>query len=365
MKKIAIIHDFLNQYGGAEGTLKVLLEMYPQAEVYTLLHNPKTLGDHFQEVEIKSSFLSRLPFFLKNRPKYLLPLYPHAVENLDLNQYDLIIGSCNPWVKGLILKPEVPFICYMHAGEMRYAWDWYFEYLEENKLKGLKKLVVKKMLHKIRMWDRLAAERPTELVANSDISRKRTLKYYGRDSKVVYPPVEVKKFNIKREHQAYFLMVGRISPYKNFDKIVEVFKELPYQLKIIGGGEQLKYLEAIASPNVEVLGPKYGQELIDYYENCQAFIFASNDEFGITAVEAMACGKPVVALRQGGVKETVVEGETGEFFDDLDSMLIKQAINRVLINYELYDAFQISKHAEQFSKDSFKKNFAEIVQEYM
>ncbi|MFC1651813.1 glycosyltransferase [Patescibacteria group bacterium] len=360
MKKIAIVHDFLNQFGGAERVIKVLHEMFPDAPIYTLLYDEKEMAGEFKNAKIITSKLQKKPKFIRKRHKLLLPFFPVAIEQFDFSKYDIVISSSAAWSKGIITKPETKHICYCNA-PMRFAWDWTHEYLKEQKMGLLKKIIAYPLLNYLRVWDRLSAKRVDLWLANSKHTQKRLQKYYRVDSKIVYPPVNVKNFEVQKDNAGYFLVVSRLSPYKKTDLAVEAFNKLGMHLVIIGEGQQKKELEKIAEENVEFLGFKPDKVVREYFKNCRGFIFPGEEDFGITPVEAMACGKPVVAFRKGGCLETVIEGKTGEFFDQETPESLITAVRKMVKNEKQYDPDKIRRNAERFSKKKFQEEILKIV----
>jgi len=360
--KIAIVHDFLNQFGGAERVIKALHELFPDAPIYTLLYDEKGTAGEFKDAKIITSKLQKKPKFIRKRHKLLLPFFAVAIEQFDFSDYDIVISSSAAWSKGIITKPETKHICYCHA-PMRFVWDWSHKYLEEQKVGFLKKIFLYPLLNYLRTWDRISAKRVDLWLANSKHTAKRIKKYYRADSKVVYPPVEVDRFEIQKDNAGYFLLVSRLSPYKQVDLAVRAFNKLGMHLVVIGEGQQRKELEKMAKPNVEFLGFKPDEVVKEYYENCRGFIFPGEEDFGITPVEAMACGKPVVAFRKGGCLETIIEGKTGEFFDESTSKSLIAAVRRMIKSEKQYDSERIRRQAERFSKEKFKEEILKIVGE--
>lgn len=360
--KVAIVHDFLNQFGGAERVVKALHELFPNAPIYTLLYDEKGTAGMFSGAKIITSKLQKKPKFLRRGHKLLLPFYATAIEQFDLNGYDVVISSSGAWSKGIITKPETKHICYCHA-PMRFVWDWSHQYLEEQKVGFLKKIFLYPLLNYLRTWDRISAKRVDLWLANSKHTAKRIKKYYHAGSKVVYPPVEVERFEVQKDNAGYFLLVSRLSLYKQVDLAVRAFNKLGMHLVVIGEGQQRKELEKMAKPNVEFLGFKPDEVVKEYYENCRGFIFPGEEDFGITPLEAMACGKPVVAFRKGGCLETVMEGKTGEFFDEPTSKSLIAAVRRMIKSEKQYDSERIRRQAERFSKEKFKEEILRIVGE--
>ncbi len=319
---------------------------------------------HFPSKDVRASFLQKAPNFLKNRHKYLFPLMPTAVETFNLRDYDVVISSSSAYAKGVIVKPKTIHISYTHC-PMRYVWDWQHEYVQEQKLGGKAKLATRFFLNYLRMWDRASAERVDYFVANSTYTAGRIKKYYRRNSKVIYPPVKVNSFVSQKEHKGYFLTVGRLSAYKRIKLLVEVFNKLKLPLVIVGDGEQRSELEKMAEGNkaIKILGWLEDEKLRKLYQHARAFVCASEDDFNITAVEAMAAGKPVIALRKGGVEETVQAGITGEFFDAPQMEIVADGVRRFMENEKQYDFKKIRARAEEFSEERFRSKFEKFVEQ--
>lgn len=362
-KKVAIIHDFLVQRGGAERVLECICELFPKAPIYTILYDREKMGGMFSGKEIKTSFLQKLPKFIRKRYQWLLPFLPVIPETFDFREYDLIISSSGAWSKGIVTKLNAKHVAYVHS-PMRFAWDYNERYLKE---RGVKTSILKRLAFSyVRVWDYLAAQRPEFLIANSQYTKQRIKKYYRRDSELIYPPVSLE---LKEESVAsyelpvtdYFLVVSRLSGYKKIDVIVESFNKLGLPLIVIGEGEQRKRLEKIAAENVSILGWKDDDELAWYYKNARALVFAAEEDFGIVPVEAMRLGIPVIALRKGGLLETVEEGKTGEFFDAQVPEVLSDAIRRFIEKEKYYDKEYIIKKAERFSKEKFKNDLKEYL----
>ena len=369
MKKVALVHDFLTSYGGAESVLKELGDIYPNAPVYTMLQEKKVLDEFgekwFSGRELVPSFLQKFPKFFKKRKKILLPLMTVAPETYNLRDFDLVISSSGAFSKGIIVKPKTIHVCYMHS-PMRYVWDWYHDYLEENKLKGKMKLFTRFVLNYVRMWDRSSAQRPDFLIANSEYTAKRIKKYYRRDSEVIYPPVKIDDIKPQKENEGYFMVVARLSPYKRIDVIISAFQKLDLPLIIVGEGVQKKELEDQIkqgkNSKIKLVGWKKREDLVKLYQNARAFVFAAEEDFGIVAVEAMAAGKPVLALNQGGLKEIIKENISGLFFDEPIMELIADAVRRFVNRENDFDFNVIRSEAEKFSVERFRKEFQEYVE---
>lgn len=363
--KIALVHDFLDQYGGAERVLEVLGEMFPEAPIYTLLYDKDKMHGKFAEREVHTSFLQKFPQFLRKRKKWLLPFMPTAPETFNLREYDLIISSSGAWSKGIVTRLDTMHISYIHS-PMRFVWDSNEEYLMQKERNIKIGFLARLVLNYIRIWDKTAADRPDHLIANSVYTQKRIKKYYGRESQIIYPPVilsEGSTFGFPKVEPSgkYFLVVSRLSAYKKIDKIIEAFNKLELPLLIVGEGEEEKKLKEIARKNVSFLGFQKNEDLQKIYAGARAFIFGSEDDFGIAPVEAMAQGTPVLALRRGGTRETVVEGKTGEFFDSNESEIIADCVRRFMEKENNYDRETIKNRAREFSKEKFIREFREYL----
>ena len=362
--KIALVHDFLGKYGGAERTLKVLADMYPQAPIYTLLYDEKTCGEAFPKERVRASYVNKLPNFIKKRQKFLLSMLPKAIESFDLSEYDLVISSSGAFSHGALTSSNTKHICYCHS-PMRYSWDYTHQYLVEHDIKGFAAFLVNGILHKVREWDQAAADRPDFYIANSQHVRNRIRKYYRTDAPVLYPPVEVKRFKARKEHNDYYLIVSTLSTFKKVDLAVKLFNKIGKPLVIIGTGHHYDYLKSIAAPNVVLLGYKDDKTVNEYMENCRAFIFPGEEDFGIAPLEAMACGKPVLAFGKGGALETVLPGVTGEIFYDQTLASMEDGLGRLIINEPNYNAEKIRRHALEFSREKFEEKFKKMVKEFL
>jgi len=352
--KIALVHDYLIRFGGAERVFLNLYKIFPKAEIFTILYNKDKMGKYFLDTEIHTSFLQNFPFSLKKH-RLLAPLMPTAVESLDLRNFDLIISSSSSFAKGLIIRPNAIHICYCH-NPARFLWDYASQY--DGRPVFFKKL----LFHYLRIWDRSAANRVDYFIANSKTTARRIKKFYNRDSKVIYPAVnQVKTSQNIIPNKKYFLIVSQLTPYKRIDLAIDAFNKLELPLVIIGQGRDKKRLQKIAKDNVKFLGWRSDKIVRRYLQNCTAFIFPGEDDFGIAPVEAMLSGKPVLAYRKGGVTETVLEGITGEFFDDLATESLADGVRRLIMNIDNYSPLVIEKTAERFSQEKFEKAIKEFV----
>ncbi|MCW8354473.1 glycosyltransferase [Marinomonas pontica] len=296
--KVAIIHYWLVNLRGGEKVLEALCELYPEADIYTHVYAPENFKDSvISKHSIRQSFISKLPLAKRWYQNYL-PLMPLALEQFDLSDYDLVISSESGPAKGVIPAPGKPHICYCHS-PMRYAWDMYYDY--KKRYGWLKRLLMIPLLHYIRRWDQVSSMSVSHFVANSHFVAGRIKSFYHRESTVIHPPVDFTEFSLSNsESDDYYLMLGQLVPYKKADMAVRAFNSSGKKLKIIGQGEQLEELRQLANDNVEVLGRLPFGEIKDLLAHCKALIFPGVEDFGIVPLEAMACGRPVIAYRKGG-----------------------------------------------------------------
>ncbi len=356
--EVALAHDFLTRLGGAERVLKILTEIFPQARVYTLLCDEFKVGDVFPKEKIVTSSLQRLPAFMRRNHKYLLPLMPRSVEQWNFSKFDLVISSNSAFVHGILTPEKTRHICYFHS-PMRFAWDWTHEYIKEQRLDPLRRTAIAHLLKKMRMWDQTAADRPDAVIANSLNVQRRIKKYYRRDSAVIYPPVDISRFKISKTQEDYFLIISALTPYKRIDLAIELFNKIQRRLVIIGDGPQREYLQNLAGDTIDFLGYKDDSAAAEYLKNCRALIFPGEEDFGITPVEAMACGKPVLAYGEGGVKESVVAGVTGEFFAEPAVASMEDGLARLMKG--AYSPTACRRQAQKFSTEIFAERMKEIV----
>lgn len=360
--RVALVHDYLNQYGGGERVLEALSNLFPEAPIYTLFYDKKRTGFAFEGKDIRTSFLQKIPFI--SRAHHLFPiLMPLGIESFDLSSYDLVISSSASFAKGIITGPETLHICYCHT-PTRYLWQDSSSYVEDTRYPRILKFWIPLATAYLRVWDRQAAKRPDFLFANSQFVQRRIAKYYGRKSKVIHPPVNFNFFARSKggpgpPQDAYFLMVGRLVPYKRFDIAVRACTNLGVPLKIIGDGPERKYLERIAGPTIEFVGLVSERILPDYYRGAKALLFPQEEDFGITALEAMASGKPLIAYKGGGAVEIVEEGKTGIFFDKQTSESLAEAIG--LYSSYVFDAQYIREAARGYGRENFLCNIREAI----
>jgi glycosyltransferase involved in cell wall biosynthesis len=358
--KVAIVHDWLTNIGGAERVVESLLKAYPQADIFTSVYNESALPQF--KGRVKTSFLQHWP--LAKRKHQLFPvLRTLAFESFDFAGYDLVISSSSAEAKGIITPTETLHVSYIHT-PVRYYWSNYDQYLKDpgfGALNPVIRLITPYFVRKMRRWDYAAAQRPDVLVANSATVAKRIKKYYKRDSQVVFPPVDIKRFNTNDTKQGdYMLVLSRLVAYKRFDLAVEACSKLGLKLIVAGDGPELKRLRSLAGPSIEFVGKPTDKEVARLFEGCKGFMFPGEEDFGITPVEAMACGKPVIAYGKGGAAETVVNGTTGILFD-------KQTVGSVAIALEEFgqkqwDSTLIRRRAEEFNEERFIREIHEVVE---
>jgi len=362
--RVALVHDYLVQYGGAERVLDALTEIFPDAPIYTLLYDPQAMKDTFTNRTIHTSFLQNLPF-ARRRHRLFPPLMPLASETFDLSEYDVVISSSNSYAKGVITGPDTVHISYCHT-PMRYAWEDCHRYLNEFRYSPMIKPFIPYFMNYIRMWDKTSADRVDYYIANSRCVSSRIQKYYNRSSTVINPPVNTHfadhiSQTFSPPNSPYYIMLGRFLPYKHYDIVIEAFRTRSEHLKIIGSGPEESYLRQLAqdSPNIEFLGQQSDEYVWEYLRNAEGFIFPSEDDFGIVPVEAMATGTPVLAYRGGGALETVQEGRTGAFFDRQNADSVKSALQE-FVQYS-FNSETIKAHAQTFNKSRFQNEFLRFV----
>lgn len=356
--KIALVHDYLVQYGGAERVLEAFAELFPYAPIYTLLHDKDAMHGQFADKRIYTSFLQRLPFSRK-RHRFYPPLMPLAIEEFDFSKYDIVLSDSSSYAKGILTRPETLHICYMHT-PMRYAWDDCQKYTQDFGFPKMIKKLVPFFMSPIRLWDKASAERVDLFLANSQFVAKRIKKYYHKEARVIHPPVNVNRFSIAPKQGDYFLMVGRLIAYKRHDIAIEAFNRLGLPLKIIGRGPEGERLKKLAGPNIEFLGRVSEEELPKYYAECRGFIFPQEEDFGIVAIEAMASGRPLIAFRGGDIVEHLEEGKMGEFFDEQTPEAIVQAVKR--FDEKKYQPEYIRNKSLSFDKERFKATIKDYVE---
>lgn len=356
--KVAIVHDWLNQVGGAESVLEVLKELYPGAPVYTSIYWPQAMPDRYRQWDIRASWLNRLPL-IKAHHQPFLALYPLAFEGFDLREYDLVISNKSAFCHGVITPPETVHVCYCLT-PTRFLWD-YHNYARHERINPVAGALLSPVLPGLRQWDRAAADRVDHFLAISETIRQRIRKFYRRDSVVIHPPVDVGRFTVEDSHDDYFLIVSRLIPYKRIDVAVEAFNLLGLPLKIVGDGRDRPRLEDMAESNIEFLGRLPDHEAAKLLSRCRAFIFPGEEDFGIAPVEAQAAGRPLIAYAAGGALETVIEGVTGLFFGEQTAESLAEVV--AAFDERAFDSAAIRRHAEEFNRESFKSKLGAFVDE--
>jgi len=368
--KIAIVHDYLERWGGAEQVLKALLEIFPEANVFTLIYDKEKIKDFINVKNVNTSFANRMPKFIKKRKRYLLPLMPVFVENFNLRDYDVVISSSSAFAKGIIVRPKTLHICYCHS-PMRFVWDWRLEYRKEQKKGRIINAVIGMMANYLRLWDFSSAQRVDYFIANSQNVANRIEKYYRKESKVIYPfakklrDLPPSERGIEGVLKPYFLIISQLAPYKRIDLAVEAFNKLDLPLVVAGEGKEKKHLQKIAKSNIKFLGFVPEKQKWQLLENCEALIFPGEEDFGITMVEAMEAGKPILAFKKGGALEIIKEGETGEFFEYPCVECLTEGVKRLREKMKYFDQEKIRKEAQKFSKEKFKENFEKYFKEVL
>jgi glycosyltransferase involved in cell wall biosynthesis len=359
--KVAIVHYWFVGMRGGEKVIEALCRLYPDADIFTHVFVPEAVSPLIRERTIRTSFINSLPRARRMYQRYL-PLMPLALEQLDLRGYDLIISSESGPAKGIIPPPGSTHICYCHS-PMRYIWNMFHEYRERSGL--VTRTLMPVLAHYIRNWDAISSNRVDHYVANSRTVAARIGRYYRREADVIYPPVDVDAFEIRPPSELgdFFLMAGELVGYKRPDLAVEAFNRSGQKLVVIGGGEMLDRLKAMAGPNVTVLGAQPFSVLKDHYARCRALVFPGEEDFGMVPVECMASGRPVIAYRKGGATETVVDGRTGLFFDTQSV----EAITGALARFEATTFYphEIAAHARLFSAEVFARQFSAYVARVM
>lgn len=354
--KIAIVHDWLTNMGGAEQVVINFKEVYKEAPIYTTFYNPNKLDDKLKNIEVKTSHLQKKKM-VENHKKYF-PLMPKAFEKFDLNEYDVVLSSSSSCAKGVLTKPGSIHICYCHT-PMRYAWEKRDEYTLG--MGKLKKKLVEILCHYMRIWDVASSNRVDYFIANSTEVQKRIKKHYKRDSVVINPPVRCNMFNISETDGDYYLVLSRLVGYKRFDLAVQACSELGKKLVVIGEGPEKEKLEKLANENITFLGRQPDDVVKKYMSECKALLFPGEEDFGIVPVEAQSCGRPVIAYGKGGVLDSVIDGKTGIFFKEQTVESLKEAINK--FETMKFDKEEIREHALEFDESVFQEKIRKFVEE--
>ena len=363
--KIAIVHEWLVDYSGSEKVLEQLIEVFPKASVFALVDflNEEQRQQITKGKKVTTSFIQRLPL-AKRKFRNYLPLMPLAIEQLDVSEYDIVISSSHAVSKGVITHVNQVHISYVHS-PVRYAWDLYHQYLHESNLKrGTKGFLAKLILHYIRLWDVSTSNRVDFYISNSNYIGKRIKRTYNKVSETIYPPVDISSFDLCTEKEDFYLTASRLVPYKKVDLIVEAFNQLPdKKLIVIGEGPDYSKIAHKAKGNVILLGYQEFHVLREHMQKAKAFVFAADEDFGITPVEAQACGTPVIAYGKGGALETVIENKTGVFFREQTVQSLHEAVLLFERTADLFVPGAIREHAEKFDKLNFRNKILNFVEE--
>ncbi|MBT3817400.1 MAG: glycosyltransferase [Candidatus Magasanikbacteria bacterium] len=354
--KIALVHDYLAQDGGAERVLKAFHEIWPDAPIFVLFHKKGSVAglDH---AEVRQSFMARVPG-VKRYFRWLLPLMPTATERQNLDEFDVVLSSTSAFAKGVLTRPDAVHISYCHT-PTRYLWSDTHKYISSNTHNFFVRAVLRRIIHKMRLWDKMSVDRVDYFIANSNTVRQRIEKYYRRDSDVLYPPADVHLGTVSKDVGDYFISGGRLVAYKRFDLLISVFNRLGWPLYIFGNGPEKENLQRMAKSNIHFLGRVSDEEKASLLSKARGFLHPQLEDSGITPVEAMASGCPVIAYGFGGVTETVISGETGLFFYEqtwealLDTLLTFDACT--------WDRDAICAHAQKFGVDVFKQKIKKYV----
>jgi len=355
--RVALVHDYLNQYGGAERVLEAMHDLFPDAPIFTSIFDPEVMPPSYRRMNIRTSFMQRLPGVMSRHQSYL-PFYPLVFENFDLSGFDVVISNSSAWAKSVITDPETVHICYCLT-PMRWAWR-YHDYVNRERLGPLARIALPPVMNYLRMWDVAAANRVDSFVAISRAVADRIKKFYRRDASIIYPPVDTEAFRPVGTVDDFFLVASRLIPYKRVDLVVDAFNRLGLPLKIVGDGRDRADLQASARDNIEFLGRVSDADLSDLYGRCRAFIFPGEEDFGIAPVEAQACGRPVIAFAAGGALDTVMDGTTGRYFFEQTSDALMDAVRR--FEMQSWDSSLIRCNAERFSLNTFRSEFTTLVE---
>lgn len=357
--KVAIVHDWLNtKRGGGENVLLELAALYPEAPIYTLLFNEANYHDVLDPKRVRASWLQKLPGWLRNRSRYLLPLIPIAIESFDFSEYDVVISSSSAFAKGVITRPETVHICYCHT-PMRFVWDYWPRYVDEQHVGPLRRTAIHRLTSRLRLWDYYSSARVDVWLANSRTTAKRIQKYYKQPSEIIYPGVVTADFEASDTKGDYYVTLGSLTPYKKFDMAIQAANKLGRNLTVIGDGADRGRLEALAGSTVTFSGRVSDDERKRLLAGAKAMIFASEEDFGIAPVEAMASGTPVIAYNRGGLTETVIDGVTGAFFNKPTVDSLAAAMTKA--DDMTYTAASLRKHAEQFDVAVFRTQIKKAV----
>jgi glycosyltransferase involved in cell wall biosynthesis len=356
--KVALVHDWLVSCGGGERVLYDFHSIFPDAPIYTLVYDPEKAPKWTTDCDIRTTYIQKWPGG-KNHHKLLLAFMPKAWESLDLMQYDLVISSCASCCKGVLTRPDAIHICYCHT-PIRYVWDRYFEYYAG--AGAFKRFFMRRMIHSVRMWDYLAAQRVDNFIANSNFVGKRIQKFYRRDADTIYPGVVVTNDPVSEKRDDFYLVVSRFVSYKRVDLAIEACNQLGRRLVVVGsGGEEEERLRGMAGPSIEFVGRISDDEMRSYYHRAKAFLFPGIEDFGLTPLEAQEGGAPVIAYGEGGALETVVDGKTGLFFHEQTTEALITCLKHFEREGVAFTHQQIHDASLKFSEDAFKNSMCRYI----
>jgi glycosyltransferase involved in cell wall biosynthesis len=354
--KIAVVHDYFIQQGGAEKLAEAIYHMFPQADLFATVALQKRMPESLRHVSVKTTWMQRLPL-LATFYRFYFPLYPLAVGSLDLSRYDLVISSSSGYAKGVRANVDAIHVCYCHT-PMRWVWS-FKSYSARESFGGAVKHVLRAMIRGLRAWDEGAARQPDHFIANSSAVAARIARAYGRYAEVIHPPIDIDRFPISHEHGAHYIVLARLVAYKRIDLAVEAMTRLKKKLVVIGDGPAMASLKANAGPTIRFVGRASDQEVEEYVRSCRALIFPGDEDFGMAPLEVAAAGRPTIAFKSGGAVETVIDGQTGVFFDEQTPDDLMDAI----IRFERmeWNRTTIRRHAENFSVAIFERNMRQFL----
>ncbi len=357
-KKVAIVHDWLNGMRGGEKVLECCLDIWPQADIFTLFYEPSRVSDKINSHKVTASWLNRYPF-IKKRYRYFLQMLPAAIESFDLNDYDLVLSISHCVAKGIIPAPDAVHISYVNS-PMRYIWDQYHSYFGD--VKGLKKMYLGSATSKLRQWDVSSSSRVDEFIGNSSFIAKRINRYYNREASVINPPVEIDYFTPAETKEDYYLVVAALVPYKRVDYLVKAFNRNGRRLIVVGKGPEEEKLRKIAKNNIEFRKDLPSEELRNLFQKAKAFVYSATEDFGIVYVEAMACGTPLIAYEKGGIQD-IADSECGVLYKDLTVEGICSAVEE--FENRSYDVSYLREKSMRFSKENFVNSMKETAEKYL
>ena len=357
--KVALVHDWLNGMRGGEKCLEVLCELFPDADLYTLIHEKGKLSKIIESMKISTSFIQHMPFGLKKYRHYL-PLFPLAIEQFNLNGYDLIVSSSHCVAKGVKHDDSVYHISYVHS-PMRYVWDQFDTYFRQPRTSMLVRIGAEATRSYLQRWDSKTSKRVDTFICNSQNIRRKIRDYYNRESQVIHPPVDLSFFRPGGAKDSFYLMVGAFAPNKRVDLAVKAFNQLKLPLKIAGRGQDEAYCRSIAEENIEFQGTLSNKKLLELYQQARALVFPGEDDFGITPLEAQACNTPVIAFASGGALETVSE-KTGIFFKEQTEDALCEAVEKMERSWKDFYPEAFFSQTKKFGRETFKNKIADVIE---